>query len=58
MLGKSGLTESALKKLNRENAEAINYKGRLKGGSETDDGKYTYGRDLTGQGGGIRQCKF
>ena len=51
-------TKSALKKLNRENAEAINYKVRLKGGSETDDGKYTYERDLTDQGGGTCQCKF
>merc|ERR1712080_171939 len=37
VLGKSGLTESALKKLNRENSEVSNMRGRIKGGSETDD---------------------
>merc|ERR1712173_323008 len=47
VLGKSGLTESALKKLNRENAEAINYKGRLKGGSEADDDSDSHDYDDT-----------
>ena len=41
MLGKSGpgLTESALKKLNRMNNEASSPSLRPKGGSETDDGR-------------------
>lgn len=37
ILGKPGLTESALKKLNRLNAEADTILLRAKGGSETDD---------------------
>ena len=39
VLGKSGLTESALKKLNRMNNEASSLSLRPKGGSETDNGK-------------------
>lgn len=37
VLGKSGLTESALKKLNRMNNEASSLSLRPKGGSETDN---------------------
>merc|ERR1719232_1902608 len=37
VLGKSGLTESALKKLNRMNNEASVVSLKTKGGSETDD---------------------
>ena len=39
VLGKSGLTQSALKKLDRMNNEASNVSFKTKGGSETDDGK-------------------
>ena len=39
VLGKSGLTQSALKKLDRMNNEASNVPFKPKGGSETDDGK-------------------
>ena len=39
VLGKSGLTQSALKQLDRMNNEASNVSFKTKGGSETDDGK-------------------
>jgi len=47
VLGKSGLTQSALKKLDRMNNEASNVSFKTKGGSETDDDSDSFECDDT-----------
>ena len=49
ILGKGGLTERAIKKLNSQNAEDNNISLRLRCGSETDDGKSCM-RNITPRG--------